>query len=303
MNNTLSIVISIFLLLLVGYGSKKVGILSRKDSPAITSLIINLTMPALIFTALHGKPINCDMVKAPFLFFAAELVVMCVALLVASMLKLNRQTAGGLILASAFGNTGCLGYPVITAAFSGHQLALPAAVIMDQFAVMAMVGIIGVAVAACFAGSKFQLQSLLEFLRTPIFPTTILALILRNVHIPQCIMSALGYLGSATMALAMISVGLGLSTESVRQYPAALAAAVVLKMLLMPALVLVAMHLAGVDGIVNHTGIVLGALPCSIMSGVIANRYGTNGAFVAGGIALTTLISIVWVPVVLILLH
>ncbi|MCE5314730.1 MAG: AEC family transporter [Armatimonadota bacterium] len=302
-NSTLSTVISIFLLLLVGYGAKKVGVLSAKDSPVITSIIVNLALPSWIFTSVHGKKISSDMIKAPFLFIAAEMAVMGLAYMAARVIRLDRRTTGALMLVSVFGNTGFLGYPVVSAAFSHVASAMPTAVMVDQFAMQMMLGIVGVTVAAVFSGSEFECGRLFEFLKTPLFPTAVLALILRNVHVPTMILTTLGYLGAATVPLAMISVGLGLSIGSIKQYPAALVTAVILKMALLPALVVVAMRLVGITGIVNDVSTVLAATPAAVLAGVMAARYGSNGAFAASAIALGTLISVVWIPVVLMLLH
>lgn len=294
---------SIFILLLVGYGAKKIGVLSHKDAPFITSFVINFTMPAFVILAIHGKPLNVDMMKAPFLFFSAEMVLMGLAYLTARALKLDRRTTGGLMLASAFGNTGFLGYPVVSAAFAGNDHAMPSAVLMDAFGMMFILSTIGVVVAESFTGSAFEWQSLLGFLKTPLFPATVLALILRTVHIPDMIVTTLGYLSAATVPLVMIAVGLSLSTGSMKQFPVALGASVILKLALMPALVILVMHLAGIHGTIYRVGAVLGSMPTAVISGVIASRYGANGAFVAAAIALSTLIGVVSVPVVLMIAH
>lgn len=294
---------SIFILLLIGYSAKKIGVLSHKDAPLITSLVINFTMPAFVILAIHGKPLNMDMAKAPFLFFAAEMVVMALAYLIARALRLDRRTTGGLMLVSAFGNTGFLGYPVVNAAFAGNVHAMPSAVLMDAFGMMVVLCTVGIIVVENCTGSAFEWQSMLGFLKTPLLFGTLLALVLRTVHIPDLVMSSLQYLSAATVPLVMIAIGLNLSTYSVRQFPGALAAAVTLKLALLPALVILVMHLAGVKGTVYQVGATLGAMPAAVVSGVIASRYGANGAFVAAAIALGTLISVVTIPIVLMIVH
>ncbi len=120
--DTIVTIASIFLLLMTGYGAKRVGVLKTADSSVVTSLVINLTMPAFIFVNTHNKPLVTAMVKAPVLGFAAQMVVLGIAYLAARAMRLDRRTTGALMLVSAFGNTGFLGYPVVAAAFGGGKV-------------------------------------------------------------------------------------------------------------------------------------------------------------------------------------
>ena len=80
---TLTTVISIFLLLMLGYGAKKAGVLKEGDVGVVNSILINLTMPAFIFVYTHGQPLTTAMIKVPFLGFVMEMVIVCVAYLIA----------------------------------------------------------------------------------------------------------------------------------------------------------------------------------------------------------------------------
>ena len=154
--STLLTVASIFLLLMVGYAAKRFGALKAGDSAVVNSLVINLTMPAYIFIYTHERPLTSAMVKAPVVLFVGEMLILGLAYLAARAMKLDRRTTGALMLVAAFGNTGFLGYPVTGAAFHNNDHAVLAAVMMDQFGMSLPLCTVGVAVAACFAGSKFE---------------------------------------------------------------------------------------------------------------------------------------------------
>ncbi len=295
---TLTTVVSIFLLLLAGYVARKIRVLRPSDSAVVNSIVINLTMPAFIFVYTHGKPISSAMVKAPALGVAAELVIIGLAYVVARAMRLDRRTTGAMMLVSAFGNTGFLGYPVISAAFHGHKGAVLTAVMFDEFAMAMILNSIGVAVAATFAGSKFDARNLLEFLRGPLFPATIVALILKDVYVPDLVMKTLGYLAAGTVPLAMISIGLSLSAGSVKQYPMPMLAASVLKMAVLPLLMALLLPFIGVTSEVYRVTVLESAMPAAVFSGVVAARYGANGAFAAGSIFVMTLASVILIPAV-----
>ncbi len=294
---------SVFLLLLAGYGAKKAGALKAADARVVNSIVINLTMPAFIFVSLHKQMLNSAMIKAPVLGVVMEMVVMGLAYLSARALRLDRRTTGGLMLAAAFGNTGFLGYPMVAAAFPHDGRAMPTAVMFDEFAMAMVLNSVGVAVATCFAGKRFEPKALLEFLKTPLFPATIIALALRTVYVPQVIMKTLEFLAAGTVPLAMISIGLSLSGGSLKKYPAALGVSFLLKMIALPLLVWIALPLIGVSGTVKQVTILESAVPPAVVAGVIAGRYGANEEFVAVAIFAMTMLSVVMMPAAMVLVR
>lgn len=298
----LTTVVSVFLLLLAGYAAKRVGVLKPGDSTVVNSIVINLTMPAFIFVYTHGKPITPGMVKAPMLGIVAEMAVMGLAYLCARAMRLDRRTTGALMLVSAFGNTGFLGYPVVSAAFNNHEGAVLTAVMFDEFAMAMILNSVGIAVAAAFAGSRFEWANLVEFVRTPLFPATVVALMLKDVPIPEVVMTTLGFLSAGTVPLAMVSIGLSLSAGAVKRYPGPMLVASVLKMAVLPGLMFLLLPLIRVSGVVGKVAILESAMPAAVFSGVVAARYGANGPFAAGAIFLMTLASALVIPAVLMLM-
>ena len=302
-NVALSTIASIFLLLLLGYALRKLGVVHAKDAGVVNSIVINLALPAFIFVSAHGKPLDASMVKAPAVGFVMQFVVLGAAYLVARALKLDRPTTAGFMITSAFGNTGYLGIPVITAAFDGDKRAVLTAIMMDSFAMRLGICTVGIAIASSFAGSRFDWKAPLDFLKTPLFPAVVLGLALRDAHIPRVIMNSLTYLANATIPMSMIAVGLSLSATSVKQYPKAYAAGIILKMALLPALTFVGLRLIGVQGTVSQVAVAEMAMPSAVFSGVIAARFGANGPYAAGAIFLMTLASALTIPAVLILVQ
>ncbi len=289
--------------MLAGYGAKRIGILKATDTRVVNSITINLTMPAFIFTSIHSRTLYPAMLKVPALGLALQAVVLGLAYASARALRLDRRTTGGLMLAAAFGNTGFLGYPMVMAAFSHDPRAMPTAVMFDELAMSVMLNSVGVAIASSFGGKSFEWRSLLDFLRNPLFPSTIISLALRSVYVPPAIMKTLGFLAGGTVPLAMISIGLSLSGRSIRKYPAAFGASCALKMLAMPVLMYFISPLVGVTGVIRQVAVIECAVPTAVIAGVIAGRYGANEEFVAGTIFVSTLLSIAVIPAALMLVR
>lgn len=296
-------VASIFVLLLVGYTSKKLRILSVKDTGVINAIVINLALPAFIFMSINGNPLTTEMLRAPVVGLVMEGIVLGLAYLASRLLRLDRPTTAGLMIAATFGNTGYLGLPFVTAAFDGDGIAKQSAVMMDSFAMRILLCSAGIAVATCFAGERFKWKDTLEFVKSPLFVAVILGLAFRKVPITGVPKDILTYLAALTVPLSMISVGLNLSMGSAKRWPLAIAAAVALKLALLPLLTFFGLPLLGVGGTVAKVAVLEMAMPSAIFGGVIAGRYGANKEFVAGAIFASTLLSVGVIPAVLTLVR
>ncbi len=302
--SVLSTVASVFLLLLVGAGAKRFGVLRSGDATVINSTVINLTGPAFIFAALHGKPLTLGMCRAPLAVIVSTLIALSIAYAFSRMLKLDRPTTGGLMLASSFGNTGFLGYPVVIAAFPNEPGALATAVLIDQFAMSILLVSIGVMIATHFTATKMKPWQALQCLRTPLFLAAIVAIVLNKVVLPAPIDKSIQLLAAATVPLSMISIGLSLTRSAIRSISSPFFVALALKMLLLPLLTYIGITLLGGEqGTTRQVAVLESSMPPAILSGIIAQRYGSNGAFVAGAILLMTLLSIATVPLILTIVH
>ena len=296
-------VLSIFLLLFIGYGTKKVRLLRAEDADLLNTVVIYITLPAFIFDAIYSyrQPLPLSIAKVPIIGFAMILAVLGVAYIIGRALKLDGPTLGGMIIASGFGNTGFLGYPVVLAAFQ-QKGALVTAALYDELAMALPLYTVGVLIAAGFAGKHVRGRQLLRVLALPALWAIPAALLLRAIALPEPLLAAIGYLGSGTIPLVMISLGLSLSARSLKGVGIPVLAVCVLKLGLLPVLTHYALQAGGVTGTMYKVGVLESGMPSAVMTGVLASKFGANGSFVAGVIFVSTLLSIVTIPATLLIL-
>jgi len=296
-------VISIFLLLFIGYGTKKVRLLKAEDAEILNNVVVYLTLPAFIFEAIYSyrEPLPLDIAKVPIIGFAMIAVTLGAAYFVGKALKLNKPTLAGLMLAAGFGNTGFLGYPVIKTAFT-QKAALLTAVMYDEVAMALPLYTLGVAIASGFAGERFDRKQFVRVLTLPSMIAIPVGLILRPVALPLPLLTSIRYLSEGTIPLVMISLGLSLSARSLKGYAAPVLAACALKMILLPFLTYHSLRAGGVNGVMLQAGVLESGMPSAVMTCVIAAKFGANAKFVAAAIFVSTLLSIAAIPTVLAML-
>ncbi|HEY3298000.1 MAG TPA: AEC family transporter [Armatimonadota bacterium] len=296
-------VLAVFLLLLVGYGSKKLRLLRAEDSNVLNDIVVYITLPSMIFSVLYNykQNLSLSIAKAPTAGFLMIIIVLLAAYAIGKAIKLNNATLAGFILAAGFGNTGFLGYPVIQTAFK-DPLALVAAVLYDEFSMAIPLYVIGMVIVAVLAGEKAHHSQVLRAFKMPQVWAIPIALAARQFDVPQPIVTAIHYLGNGTVPLVMISLGLMLSARSIKGYGIPLAIVCVLKLAVLPVLTLYALRACGVSGSINQSTVVEAGMPTAMMAGVLVSKFGENAEFVAGVIFVTTLLSILTIPATLFLL-
>lgn len=296
-------VLSVFLLLLIGYGMKKIRLLQPSNCDVLNTVVIYITLPAFIFNAIYEyrEPITLDVARIPLIGFAMIALVGLIAYILGRIFRFEYGIIAGLILASSFGNTGFLGFPVVEAAFKSKE-ALFTAVLYDELAMALPLYTIGMVVAAGFMGEKFQLSRVGWVLKLPQMWAIPLAFLLRPFALPEPILAVLKYLANGTIPLVMISLGLSISAKSLKGYTLPVVIACILKLALLPFLTYYAAKMIGIKGIMLQTLTVEAGMPTAMMAGVLVAKFGKSGKYVAGTIFITTMMSLITIPIMLAIL-
>lgn len=282
----LEITAPVFLLAAVGFIWVKLGYEYRVEF--VTRFAMTLSVPCLIFTALMGTQIDATALATLSLAsLAAYTVVTFVMWLLVIVGRLDRRT---FLAPLIFGNTGNLGLPLALFAFG--DVGLGYAVVV--FAVMAILsftfGIWLVSdggsltkvikeplVAATLLGALFLWQGW----QTPTFLTNTLELI-GQMAIPMMLIT----LGVAVARLKPDSLGLATLLSALKYAICAGGAAAVGVWF-------------GLEPVALAVLIVQVATPVAVTSYLLAEKYGADADSVAGLVVVSTLMSVITLPLIL----
>lgn len=282
----LQIIAPVILLAGVGYAWAALGFEYKVQF--VTRLTMNLSVPALIFTALVKTRIDPAALKSTAL--AAVVAYAGVALGSALFLRLGRLSQRTFLAPLVFGNTGNLGLPLALFAFG--QAGFDYAVVV--FAVMAFLSFtFGVWLVS-------GLGSPLSALRQPIVWATVLgSVFLANGRaLPQWSMNTLELLGQIAIPLMLITLGVAIT----RLKPAALGRAFglsVLKLMLCVAVPAAVGAWLGLPGVAFAALVVQVATPVAVTSYMLAEKYDADAPEVAGLVVASTLLSVIALPLIL----
>lgn len=282
----LEIVAPVFLLALVGFAWVKLGFEYRIQF--VTQLAMTLSVPCLIFTSLMKTDVSPQALAAVSLAsivaYAAVTVVMWI--LVKGVGMDSRTYLAPLI----FGNTGNLGLPLALFAFGDEGLGYAVVV----FAIMAIWSFtFGVWLVSDGGG-------LGKVIKEPLVGATILGGIFlwQGWETPTFLTNTLTLIGQLAIPMMLITLGVAIA----RLTPGGLGRAVwvsILKFVLCAGIawgVGLAFHL---DPVAFAVLVIQIATPVAVTSYLLAEKYGADADAVAGLVVVSTLLSVVTLPLTL----
>jgi predicted permease len=281
----------------VGALLRATGVVHSGDARPLNAVIIYAGLPAFIFRAVHGARLTGDLFAVVGVAWALCLSLIALAWVAARLLKLPREVAGGFILATAWANTGFLGYPV-TEALLGTK-ALPTVVFSDVFGTVLTILSLGVLIARHYGSAEDapKANPLIEIATFPAVVALVAALALRGVEVTPAISHGIDVLANMVAPLIMLSVGIALRPHALRRYALPLGVLAVLRLAVAPVVAL-AFGALFLRGLPLQAAVLEASMPAMMLTLVIGGRFEVDTDFLASAIFVTTALAALTVPLV-----
>lgn len=213
MATPLEIILVPTLMIALGYILKRRGVLKAQDSITLSKVVLDVTLPSLIFVNLSTAEINGDMIVLPVAALILSAVCMLIAYLFCSARGYSKVKTWTIMIACAMMNTGFLGFPITMGVFGNAGFLN--AIFFDLETTLIFV-IFGMVLVSVFGGNRRDvLKQSVTFV--PLW-AVIFALIFNifNLKYGYVLENSLTYLGEATIPLIMITLGLRLDFRDIK---------------------------------------------------------------------------------------
>ena len=287
-------VVTLFLLVGVGFFLAKKELLSAETAGQMSFLLLYIVTPCVIVNCFET---DWDAAMLGTLGKAVAVAVgsFVVYDLLSGLFFRRRDPDQGapLRFGAVYANTGFMGLPLVLAVL-GNDALIFAAIIMVTFNISSWThGVV-------LMGGKQAFSPKKAILNPGVVGTVIgLPLFLLRLRLPGPIDGAVGYIAGLNTPLAMIVVGsqmartnLGSTFRRVELYQASAVKLVLIPLL--TALLLVPLHL---DPLFYCTAVILSAAPSAGATAMFAERFGRDPAIAAQLVSLSTLLCVVTLPV------
>ncbi len=277
-----SISILIFMILL-GVLLRNIGVLKEEHAKIFANLILDFTLPALIFISLSLSDFSFDNIILAFVMIMTEFASALIAWSIGSVLHLSRPRKGALILASTFGSSGFLGYALIKIIFPNDTNALSDASIVSEFGVAMTLFTFGVFIAMYYGDNnknyKEIKKEILKFFYSPLFASIVLGIIFSFIHLPQnnlvvnTFYKMLHIISSANTVLVTLTIGVMLHFRDWRKVWKIVILAIIIKLIFQPLFSSFQSDLFHFPSMWKKIEILEASMPTATMTAIFAKRY------------------------------
>ena len=292
----------LLLMMSVGFAAGKLGVMTQQGNHCLSVLINKVTMPCLLLHAsVSGERVlgNGDVLLLTGLYFAGFALLIALARLYRLALHPAKEDGGVYELLMIFPNSAFIGIPVAaaiygsTAVFGISLLNLPFYVALYCYGVSLIQGV---------PMGKVDLKQIFS----PLMITSILglALYLCNIRLPDLLAEPMQTIGQISTPGAMMLIGSTLADvplkKAVCNWRLLLLAAG--RLLLAPVAVHLVFSLFVKDEMLLGLVTLIAAMPSASFVSLLAAEYEKNEVLAAEGVFLTTILSVVTIPLMTMLL-
>ena len=286
-------------IVIVGYVAGKLKYMGGDFDRRLSNIIIDITCPALILSSTMGGKLPDRSLILPLLGISLLTYVLLTiaAWTLPRWLTKKSEDRGTVGFALMFGNVGFIGYPIVGAIF-GHEAVFYAAILN-------VVNTLSVFTAGVMLvnGERqrmaFQSKILVS---TPMISAylAILIVVLGIDNIPSVISQPITMIGGITVPGALLIIGSSMSRLSWRMM---LGSGVVyvttaFRLLILPLLLYVIFRTMGFDSLVVNINTLVIAMPVATYGTILCLRYGRDTALITEITFISTLLSVLTIPLV-----
>lgn len=294
----------IFSVILVGFISAKLHVWPIDLNKKMSVFVLNVTAPLLILASVMGDGLVFSTREIGTLMLVSVLnyvVLIAGALSLSAIWNTGTPARCGLLrFMVTFGNVTFIGFPVVSAVF-GPRAVFYASVLTIPFNVLIFT--IGISFVTGHS-ARHAFSPRLVFSPCVVASIAAVVLALLKAQVPAPVADFCHLLGDMTIPCALLIIGASLSAIPSRDMMGSrfIYGVAITKLLLMPLLVLGTFRLLRLDEAVSNVAVLLSGMPVAANGIMFCLKYGQDERKMTQGIFITTLMSVVSIPLIAMML-
>lgn len=291
--------VKLFILIALGYYLKKKDILDERTTSKLTTLILRFACPALIISSVStGQIGDKGVVIKIFLAGACLYALLPVfSYFAVKLLRVQKEKEGIFRTLLIFSNTSFMAFPILDALY-GKSAIFYCTVVHMFFNILIYTYGIRLITGERMKKGGFHIKKILN----PGVVASFLALVifLLDIPVPGVIGETLGTIGSITTPLSMMILGSLLAGYSLREIfsEKKLYGIVLIKLLVYPLLCLPIARFLFPDPVIAASIILSIGMPTASMVVMFSEQYQKDVKTASSGVILTTVCSLVTIPLI-----
>ena len=307
--NAAGSVFSIVIMICIGYVLTAKKWFDESVSKLFSNLVCNIALPCLMISDLVG---NFDREKLSSLSsglvvpFASIAVCYIIGILVSKIIKVERKRIGTFRSMFFVSNAIFIGLPISVALFGESSIPYVLLYYIANTTFFWTLGTYGISKDGDSNNSRiFSKETLIRVLSPPLMGFIIgMILILYNIKLPKFILDTCKYFGNLTTPLSMLFIGIIIYSVDLKKikFSMEMAAIWVGRFLISPALIYFAAKYLDIPVLMEKVFVIEAAMPVMTNTSIIAKKYNGDYEYAAVMTVVTTICSLIFIPIYMYLL-
>ena len=301
MNDIEVTILSIILMIGLGYFLKRIDFLSEKDITPLNNIVMYILMPCMVFSALYAADLSSisKLEILPFIIFSSSMVTGAISFIILKKLNFDDRKLWSVLVTVMIANTGFMGYPISLGIFG--QAGFLRAIFCD-IATLFIFLLLSFILVLKFGGNLKSAVS-----KITLFPSlwaVILGLSLNFLNIPigPVFENAINYLGNGAVPLIMLSLGLSINLAGLSRSRSMVLFTSVVKLLFFPLIAFIVASYLGLVDLQLKVAVTEAAMPSGMLSLLLAITYKLDYELTSDCILINTVISLITLPIIIMIL-
>ena len=307
--NSIQSVLSVILIIALGFYMSRKNWFDGNSKKLISRIVVNISLPAYMLsniTATYDRNKLFDLGKGVIVPFAVMIFCYIASDLFVKMLKIEKGRRGVFKVAFALSNTIFVGLPVNLALFGDDSIPYVLLYYIGNTVMFWTVGVYGISVDAKNSEGKIFTKANIKRIFSPPLVGFILAvlLVIANISLPKSIADACKYVGNLTTPLSMIFIGIVFSSVKFKElkFDISYLAVALGRFCISPALVFLIAMVFPMPVLMKNVFVIQAAMPAMTQIPIVAAMYGADEKYATMLTVITTVISLISIPVFMLLL-
>lgn len=294
----------LFIIMMIGYVCRRIGLFGTEASKLLSGIVVNVANPALILSSsinkesvIQGK----ELVITIGLAISFYVVLLVIAELIPRILRVDKHDYGVYKVMTVFSNIGFMGFPLLTAMYGSESLLYASLFLVPYNILIYTYGVGALSVTQENAEQEKKTVPWKKILNIGVIACIIsVILYLTRLRVPQVIEDVVGTLGNLTAPLSMMVIGDAMSQMKIKELlkDKKLMIFTGIKLLIIPVIGLFFVKQLGLSEMLMGVCLVMLSTPVGSMTAMLAQQYDGNYELASKGVALTTLLSVISMPIV-----
>ena len=297
----LEVMVVLFIIVILGYVACKLGYMGDKFDKKLSSIVVDITCPLLVLSSVMGDELPDRTLILPLLGvgFLTYILLLVFGFWVPRLITKNHDDQGMIGFALMFANVGFIGYPIVSSIFGPHAVFYAALLNMPNTFFIFTAGVM--LIKGEYSLKQFNPKVLVSPAMLGAFLAAIIVAL--GIHTPDIIARPVTMVDNITVPAALMIIGSSMAKLPIREIigsPKVYITAL-LRLTIVPLSIYFLFKACGVSDLVNNINTVVIAMPVASFGTMFCLKYGRNPSLITETTFITTLGSIITIPLITLL--